>query len=473
MVQKGNSRSFKIAKAGIAYTVGNFLVKGMAFLSIPIFVRLMSTAEYGNYSTYLAYEGIMTNVIGLALQISIKNAKFKYEDKYHSYISSLLLLEFLSLTVWVGIALFGYSAISKIVGLDRFTLVLLVVHCFSTTILAFYNIYLSMDYSYKSYLYVSLLNAVLNLGVSIVLILTVFNNNRYLGRVIGTVIPVAIIAFAIVLFFWKKSKPVVNIEYWKFGLLFSLPLIPHAISQVVLNQFDRIMINRMVGADSAGIYSFSYNIYLIISVTAASLDNVWCPWFFEQYKNSRFENIKKRSSMYALGMLVFVTLIMLAAPEIIKILGTEQYRDSIYIVVPICAGGYYWFLYSIPVQVEYYLEKTKYIPIGTLLAAGVNVVLNYVFIKKFGYEAAAYTTEFTYFLYFIAQYFIARKISGRSLFSGSIMCFVSIGNFLISLLALWLVPYMAARWCIILLVLFACAPKVIKIMRDRKIGDEK
>lgn len=57
----------KATKAGIWYTIGNFLLKGCIFFSLPIFTRILSTTDFGIYNTYIAYEGILTAILGLGL----------------------------------------------------------------------------------------------------------------------------------------------------------------------------------------------------------------------------------------------------------------------------------------------------------------------------------------------------------------------------------------------------------------------
>ena len=42
-------------KAGMGYTIGNVLVKGINFLTLPLFSRLLSTAEFGVYNVFLSY----------------------------------------------------------------------------------------------------------------------------------------------------------------------------------------------------------------------------------------------------------------------------------------------------------------------------------------------------------------------------------------------------------------------------------
>ena len=60
----------KALKAGLGYTVGNMLVKGLSFLAIPLFARLMTVEDFGIYSTFSSYVMIMTVLAGFTLHTS-------------------------------------------------------------------------------------------------------------------------------------------------------------------------------------------------------------------------------------------------------------------------------------------------------------------------------------------------------------------------------------------------------------------
>ena len=68
------------------------------------------------------------------------------------------------------------------------------------------------------------------------------------------------------------------------------------------------------------------------------------------------------------------------------------------------------FLYNIIVPSEYYKKKTQYIMAGTLVAAVINIITNYIFIKMFGFVAAAYTTLFSYVCYLVLHIIISKKL---------------------------------------------------------------
>lgn len=152
--------------------------------------------------------------------------------------------------------------------------------------------------------------------------------------------------------------------------------------------------------------------------------------------------------MYMILMLFFSAFVLLISPEMIKILGAKEYWDASYCVIPIIAGGFFSFLYTLPVGVEYYREKTKYIAAGTIGAAVINIVLNYICIQMFGYVAAAYTTLATYILYFLFHYILAWKIEGKTLFSNKVIMGVSTAILVVSAFAVIAIDYLWLRWVV-------------------------
>lgn len=415
--KKGSQPQNRVLKAGAGYIIGNYLLKGITFLSAPIFTRLLTTEEYGNFGAYLSYEGILYIILGLALHSSITNAKYEYKEKFNEYVSSLILLSGISTCIWLIAANMFYDGYSCMLGLSRVIVNILIFHCFGSSLFQLFNSYVSLSYSVKSYLLLTSVNALSNMGVSVVLILTVCKGDRLMGRILGVAFPVIVIAAYICYYFFKMSRPVVKKQYWAYALRYSIPIIPHGISQVILASFDRIMIKRMVGAAEAGLYSFAGTIQSIVVVVSTSLDKVWKPWFYEKMDAKDYTSIRRHASKYMFGFALFVSMVLLGTPELVKILGAREYWNTTSCIVPVIIGAYFSFIYTIPVYVEYFYKKTNYIAFGSVMAAALNIVLNYFCIPKYGYIAAAYTTLITYFLYYVFHYLLAKKIHGRSLVS--------------------------------------------------------
>lgn len=403
----------KAMKAGIGYTIGNILIKGINFLTLPIFSRLMSPSEFGVFNLFISYDTIISILIGLAMHTSLRNAKYKFENKIDHYISSISILYFINSLILLLLVFIFSGPISSITGFNLPVLMLLIVNGSGSAIFALYNAKLSLEYSYKKYLLIATFNSIGNISLSLLLIMTVFNYDKSIGRIIGVSAITFILSIAILYMQYKKSKPMYNKEYWKFSLKYSLPLVPHGISQTLLAQFDKIMIASLVNKAVTGIYSLASNVKLIFTIITDSISNVWWTWFYEQM-NSKISNKEKKiqDGAISLSLLFMIPVIggLTLSREIILILGGEAYADASYLVIPMVIDSFVIFLYTLVVSSEYYLKKTFYVSLGTLVAAILNIITNIIFIKMFGYIAAAYTTLFSYLVYLIMHIIISKKL---------------------------------------------------------------
>jgi O-antigen/teichoic acid export membrane protein len=198
--------------------------------------------------------------------------------------------------------------------------------------------------------------------------------------------------------------------YWKYALAFNLPLIPHYLSQIVLNQADRIMINSLVGADATAKYSVAYTISMVMLIVVSAINNTLVPYIYKSIKNNRLQQLKKITTL--LTMLIFGACILaiLCGPELIRILAAPEYYEARWIIPPVALSVLFIFIAGLFGTVEFFFEETTFVMIASSIAAVSNIILNYIFIKLFGYVAAGYTTLVCYFILMIAHYLYYLKI---------------------------------------------------------------
>ena len=458
----------KALRSGIGYTLGNVLIKGVNFLTLPIFSRLLSPEEFGVYNVFASYDLILFVVLGLALHASIQSANLEYRGKINSYTSSISLIYICNGLLALGVAVLFRNQLGRLLALPPAALTLLVLSSFSGAVITLYNTRISLDYSYKKYLLVSACSSLLNIALSLGLMLTIFDGNRLMGRIIGAAMPTFLISLVLLLSFFRKAKPKVSKTYWKFGVKYSLPIVPQGISQMLLNQCDRIMIRSMVSDAAAGIYSLAGNIKLVLVIITDSVTTAWTTWFYTQMDKGETKAIQKRATQL-LGLFFVLTAgLMALSPELVQLLGGAKYEQSKYVAVPLVLDAFALFLYNLAVPAQYYAKKTTYIMYGTMAAAVVNIVLNYIFIQRFGYIAAAYTTLASYLLFAAVHYCI----------SGKLLKFfvVPVGKMLgicaaVGLLAAWnlvFVDSILLRWGVCAVVVIPTALALLKQMRRER-----
>ena len=203
------------------------------------------------------------------------------------------------------------------------------------------------------------------------------------------------IIYGVALIIWfsilLRGRCFYSAKYWRFSLQLSLPLIGYSIASQILSVSDRLMISKMVDNAAVGVYSTLYTVSSLSLMVWTAINASFEPYLYQNMENSK-SKIKKLS-MTMLGMYSLVAILLVyLAPEIVKILATAEYYKGIYIMPPIAGGVYFIAVSNLYSDILVYLKKTQIIMIASVIAATLNVFLNYVMINAYGYMAAAYTT---------------------------------------------------------------------------------
>ncbi len=399
-------RNNNLIKAGSLYMFGNLFNKAIALLMIPFLTRNMSTDEYGILNVYISWVAIFTVFIGLSLGSSFRTAFVDYKNTLNEYTSSLYLLSLLLGVFILGIV-FSITLVYDF-HMSNHMLMCCLIQSFFTFVLDSISIKYMME---QKYVKRTILMSIPNILVALLTVFLVLQikENKYWGRIIPYVLIYAIFGLGI-LYSVFKSKTIVKVEYCKYALLYSLPLVFHALSCVILSSSDRIMIDRFRSSSESGIYSFIYNLSMAVKVITGTLESIWIPWFTRKIIENQKEKINKYVSYYIELVAFFITILMFISPEIIRFISPKEYWGGITLSIPIILASFIMFLYSISVDLEYYYKSTKYIAKNTIIAAVVNFLLNLALISKFGASAAAYTTVFAYTISFVLHYNHSRTL---------------------------------------------------------------
>ncbi|MCR5025330.1 MAG: oligosaccharide flippase family protein, partial [Lachnospiraceae bacterium] len=270
--------------------------------------------------------------------------------------------------------------------------------------------------------------------------------DKLFARIIGGEIPDILIYIIIFIILLVRGRKLVCTEYWKYAASYSIPVIPHLLSNILLGSSDKVMIRNMIGAEANGNYSMAYSCGNIIGTLMSSFNMAMAPWLYQKLHAEEDDSIRRVNRVYIVSFMVILMSAILLAPEIIWILGGEKYAGVERIVPPIMLGYGFKFAYTAYVNVEQYHRKTGIVSIGTLIAAAFNIITNFIFLPIFGYSAAAYTTLAGFIMLLFIHYLISRRYGFTRVYDNRFTFAVMLIMTVAGLLTEFLYPLFILRW---------------------------
>lgn len=464
----------KVKKATLWITLCSFLQRGLSFITVPIFTRLLSTSDYGSVSVYQSWEMVATYLATLGVTYGgFNNGMIKFKDDREGYTSSVVGLVLALGVLWVVLSRVLSGNVVALTGMPLTLVSLLFVE---VVVKGIYDIWVSrmkFDYEYRKLVPASLVLSVAVPALGVLFV--VMASDKVLARILSFVLVEA--AFALILggCMLKRSKTLYKWEYWKFTLLFNIPLLPHYLSQVVLSSSDRIMIANMCSAADAGVYSIAYSVGMLMTLLTNSLNSTVVPWLYRTLDAKKLKRIDRMSVSLLGALALIVVFVDILAPEVVGILAPGEYSEAMTLVPVIAASVFFMFMYSYCSNIEFYYEKTRLAAIASVIAAVLNLGLNAVFIPMFGYRAAGYTTLICYVALGAAHYAFSQRVTrdktGASALNGIAIWGLSLVFVGISLMLPLLYPHPIIRYAVFgvaLAAAFLCRRTIIAKLKEFK-----
>lgn len=445
-------------KSGAWYIFGNLLIKGITFFTLPIFTRILDTADFGRFNLFVSYENIINVVIGLGVVGTIKTAYFDFKDEFKQYFGSILSLVLIFANIIdliLNILLFFFKEyLNDFWGYQ--TVNMLIAYSLATALYNLISTKYVIEVSYKKNLLMSFGYTILSIVLSLVLCFTMFSSQKYMARIVGNVLPLVLITYPLAFYWIIKNKTIINKEYWAYALKLGIPLIFHSLSMVIMQQADKIMVNSFCGNEETGIYSLACSISLILTIIQSSIDNSWAPWFYTNLEKKNYHELCKKNTMIVYSFAYLTMGFILISPEIVYFASPEEYQSAIYALIPLNISVFASFMYMFAVNKEYFYKKTRIIASGTVITTILNIVLNALLIPRFGFICAAYTTLISKVVLFIIHWVASNKIDSNKVIEIPKLLYSFLFVVIISLLVLVCKEMIIIRYALIVVIsLFA------------------
>ena len=312
---KGVNNNTQALKSGIAYTFASFLTAGMAFITTPIFTRLMSKASYGAFNNLVSWQSILTVIFTLNLGATFISARFDYKDDFDSYVFSMVGLCFTVVIAFLVFINMAGSFAETVFDMEIAYINLLLIFTMFSQFVSIYQTKEQYNFHYRQSVVIGVVVSVSSSLISVLLVYIM--QDKLLGRVIGYVTPTIMMGIIIVVILWRKGN--IKITYWKYALPICLPYIPHLLSLTLLNSMDRIMIRKIWGEEKTALYSLAYTCSSVVTILMSSMNTAYSPWLARKLEKKEYKGVLKFSYIYISVFLFLVVGILLVAPEVLLI----------------------------------------------------------------------------------------------------------------------------------------------------------
>ena len=472
-----NKDSYIILKSGLWYTISNFLTRAMVFITTPIFSRILTTEQFGNFHVFANWQSMFLIICGAEVYATINRARFDFKDEYslNSYISSCLVLSSIITGAVLGVYLLFPGFFEKVLLMDRKYILIMFVYLFTYPAFEMFQVRQRVSYRYKISSTVSF-GAILICSSLAVFLAYKLENDRLFGRILGQYMPLALGGLFLYMMFLKKSHNI-RIFYWKYAVKIAVPLIFSYLAGQIMGASDKITVQHLSSAEAVAYVGIATSCSHIMTIFLQCLNSAWSPWFYDKLNRKEYPPIRKAFKIF-LWLVIGCTFgVLMIGPELVRVLGGSNYLLAVYLLPPYMLGGLFNLIITQFGSLETFYKKAHYAAIFTGIASVTNLILDIIFVKMFGYMAASYITVFCYILLIIIHFSASKSMGSRFIFPVKDIGQIILAALMMIPLSLIIYKNNFARWLIIAILAFVFAgmavikyKKIIYFIREIKRG---
>jgi O-antigen/teichoic acid export membrane protein len=410
---------------GIYYMTALLATKGVGFFLIPVYTRVLSQSHYGILELFNTTVNVATIILGFGLPqiIAFRYRRYDNHERRNKILGIIGIFFYLCLPTYVLVWLL--YLVQYLHGWHLFEFDLFLLGSLLVVLNYFFSTYRSLlIQSQRAKLLATLQFLMAVVLVSLNIYFVVYLRIAYIGIILAQVISIFLFLCTAQFVYsfnfsceWKKLFIPWNEA--KKTLKIGFPLILTALCAWIMTGLDRFFLAYFWTADLVGIYSLAVKFPMIYqTIVLATISAVYSPYIYRKYK---LEGVAptERNNRKVVGLVTAGTLILpivgyYAFWPLFRIFVGKAFFDSYSYIFPLLAGTILLGAAQMLSYFHYYREKTRYIFIGYLLAAGVNAILNYLLIPIYSIWGAVLSTIFGYltlsvFFLLSGEYFLKKE----------------------------------------------------------------
>ena len=405
-IERGNTNL--AVKAGIWYVLSTFLTKGLAFITTPIFARLMTSADYGEFSNYANWQSMLLIIVSAELYNTLSRAYYDFTDEYDQYVSSVTVATCGITAIFYVLFLLCRKWIFNIVSIPpQFVHILF----FTMMFQGCKSVYLTRErtlYRYKSVALISVLSLVVPTLISVVLVVNMPESSHLSARIYGFYVPYALLGVycaAVLLFKGKTFKW----AHFKYAIVLAIPLLVHYLTAYILSSGNTIVAKSVLGAQTAAIVSIATSVMNILTMLFQAVTGAMTTWLMDNLQQERIQTVRRGSLVISACAGLVVLGVMLLGPEVVWVLGGAKYAEAVTLIPGLATSIFIQTITTIFTVILTYDKNIAKTAVYTGIVAVVSIALKVLLVAKFGYMALPYVNIAAFAVLFFISYLLVRK----------------------------------------------------------------
>jgi O-antigen/teichoic acid export membrane protein len=386
----------QLVRSSIIYGAGNYGVKLVGFFLIPVYTRYLTPADYGVLALVATFSRILFVFLNLGQSTALFRFYYEHDtpaEREKVIAGSLWIVLLISLPLALGALALSRPTASLLLGdVALYTLIAIgVLTMACRTLLRLPFAVLRANGQDTRYAMWSIVRTALSATLAVALVVGVHMGVR------GVLLSALIAEASLVLLLLPRIAGALR-GGWagqetRAQLSFGLALVPAGLAGFVLDLSDRFFLKHYASLDDVGLYSLGYRFGEIIFFVVTAVQLAWPQFVFSNRRSERAPELYSYATTYYLGGMLFLILALsVLAPEMIALMATKAFHGAA-VVVPVialaglCEGLCYVGTIGIMLQRRPIIRS-----VAIIVAALVNIGLNFLLIPPYGMLGAAWAT---------------------------------------------------------------------------------
>ncbi|MFD1672035.1 lipopolysaccharide biosynthesis protein [Agrilactobacillus yilanensis] len=395
----------RLVNNSIIFAVGSFGSKFISFFMLPLYTYTLAQSDYGITDLVQTTVSLLLPVISL----SVFDAVLRFimdQDQQPEVI--LTCGFFLTVVSAIGVALigFGIAQVSDWPYLRALVLILI--------IQSFQNLlaqYIKAINHVRLYAANGIILTLLTAGLNIWFLwgLRLGAAGFFQAMILANL--TSVIYLAVI----EKIHRQIKWRYFSWAKLktmlrYSVPLMPNATAWWTTNMINRYFILYFLGQAANGLFAVANKIPMILSVVNSVFFQAWQLSAIETYGSEDSTAFYKNIfAVYSSCLLLGTSWLIVGLRPLIWLLVSDSYQSAWRTVPFLLLTVVYTSFASFYGQYYIAAKKTFGVFTTTIIAAGINVLGNFILVPRFGLNGAGFSAMISFFCLWLIRYFDTKK----------------------------------------------------------------